>query len=292
MDNTDTGITACAGNQIVVSNDSKTAICQPCPICSAGMTLSPPCGSILTLDIVIRCMPILTKVPRESKRMKSTKSKHKKDLSPGPQNENFIFRSSLDVPDIFDTGELEESNLSEIEDFEKLFSSTSSTDDFQEKATTSLTKYSLSNTRHRWRQRHVNPKFSTSKRTVPRPVARPSIEAKSWSGQFTAPLPVPEPMNKISSNITTGPQNINISCVLGGFLGTSLAWLLLGIALVWLFYGIICTTHSKPWNKRHNGYYRLNDTEQPEQEDEGKNYFIKKLTKLLYLNYIELNIVQ
>ncbi|XP_078358137.1 uncharacterized protein LOC144642904 [Oculina patagonica] len=270
LDNTDTSITECSGNQILVSNDSKTVICQPCPICSVGTTLSPPCGSILTLDTVIKCTPILTKLPRGSKRKMSTKSELRKAHSQGLQNENFISRPSLDVRDIFDTEELGDANLSEMADFNvnELLSSTSSTEDFQEKATTSSTKYSLSNTMYRWRQRRVNPKFPTSKRTVPRPIASPTIKAKNWSGQFTAPLPVPEPMNKRSANVTAGPQNININCVLGGFLGTSLAWLLLGTALVWLWFSIKRTTHSKTWNNRQSGYYRLNGTEQSEKEDE------------------------
>ena len=265
LDNTDTSITACSGNQILVSNDSKTVICQPCPVCNAGMTLSPPCGSILTLDTVIKCTFNLTKVPRGSKRKKSTRPELKKTHSPEPQNENFMAWSSLDIRDIYDTEELEDTNLSEIAG-EELFISTISTKDFQGKSTTSPPKYSLSNAMNRWKQRR--------KRTVPRPLDSSSLEAKS---SLTSPLLVPKQVNKRSSNDTAGPQNININCVLGGFLGTSLAWLLLGTALLWLLFRVIRTTYPKTWNKMRRGYYGTNGTERPERDVNGKKYVIDGL---------------
>lgn len=271
MDNTDTSITACSGNQILVRNDSKTVICQPCPVCNAGMTLSPPCGSILTLDTVIKCTSKLTKVPRGSKRKKSTRPELKKTHSPEPQNENFMAWSSLDIRDIYDTEELEDTNLSEIAEKE-LFNATISTQDFQGKSTTSPPKYSLSNAMNRWKQRR--------KRTVPRPIASSSSEAKS---SLSSPLLVPKQVNKRSSNITAGPQNININCILGGFLGTSLAWLLLGTALLWLLFRVIHTTYPKTWNKMRRGYYGTNGTEQPVQREvDGKKYVIDVLHSYIF----------
>lgn len=209
------------------------------------MTLSPPCGSILTFDTVIKCTSIL--LPGENKGKKSTKSKEKKARF-GPQNENFIARSSLDVHDIYDTVELEDSNLSDMADFQELFGPSSST------------------------QRRVHPKFPASKRTVPRPISNPSIKEASWEGQFTAPIPVPEKMKKIASNITMGPQGINISCLSGGFLGTSLAWLLIGtgMACIWFLFSITRTIHAETWSKKRRGYNRLNSAEESEQESDGK----------------------
>lgn len=238
------------------------------------MTLSPPCGSILTLDTVIECKPILTKVPRGSKRKKSEHEKspslnkrkrnaqheNSKDAqSIGSQNVNLTAWPSLDVSDIYDEEELEDSNLSEIADLNKILSLTQ---DVQGMTSTPTTKYSFSNPIYRWRQRRVHPKFSTSRETVPRPIARPPLGAKTWSDQ---PIPDIEQVNKRSSNITASSQDINISCVLGGFLGTSLACLLPGSALVWLLLSL----------KKRRGWYGLNGTEQPEGEIEGKNYIPK-----------------
>lgn len=229
------------------------------------MTLSPPCGSMLTLDTVIECKPILTKIPRGSKRKKTEHKKspslkkrkrnahheNSKDAeSVGSQNVNLTAWPSLDVSGIYDEEELEDSNLSEIADINKFLSLTQ---DVQGMAPTPPTKTSFSNAIYRWRQRRANPKFTTSKQTVPRPIARPPLWAKTWSDQ-----PIPEQMNKRSSNITA-------SCVLGGFLGTSLACPLPGSALVWLLLSL----------KKRRGWYGLNGTEQPEGEVDGKNYIPK-----------------
>lgn len=248
------------------------------------MTLSPPCGSILTLDTVIKCTSILTKLPGENKRKKSTKSKLKKAHFAGPQNENFIARSSLDVRGIYDTVELEDSNLSDMADFQELFGPSSSTKDFQGMTPTPSTKYAFSNTVSRWRQRRVHPKFPTSKRTVPSPIPNPPIKEQSWEGQFTAPVPLPEQTKQISSNITAGLHNINMSCLLGGFVGTSLAGLLLGTGLVciWFLFSMTRTIHAETWSKKRRGYKRLNSIEESEQEADGKTYVIERLQIKVY----------
>ncbi|KAJ7383300.1 hypothetical protein OS493_029265 [Desmophyllum pertusum] len=234
--------------------------CNSCDcrcIVVAGRELVPPCGSVLTFNTVVKCKSILTKVPKERKRKKSTKPELNKNAyldSNGAntiitQNENFIAWPALDVDDVYDKEEIDDTNLSEIAGYKEPFDSTRSIQDLQGKTTTPA-KYFLSNAMRRWKQRRVNPKFPpTSKRSVPRPIPPPSVEANTGSG-LTAHRPIPEQMNKISSNITAASQNITFNCVLGGFLGTVLAWLalLLGAVLTWLLFTLIRTTYDK-WNK-------------------------------------------
>lgn len=255
------------GNHILVRNDSSKYTCQPCRVCNAGRELVPPCGSVLTFNTVVKCKSILTKVPKERKRKKSTKPELNKNAyldSNGAntiitQNENFIAWPALDVDDVYDKEEIDDTNLSEIAGYKEPFDSTRSIQDLQGKTTT---PYFLSNAMRRWEQRRVNPKFPTSKRSVPRPIPPPSVEANTGSG-LTEHRPIPEQMNKISSNITAASQNITFNCVLGGFLGTALAWLL---------FTLIRTTYDK-WNKNPQGYHRLVSTEQSERREvEGKKY--------------------
>lgn len=101
-----------------------------------------------------------------------------------------------------------------------------------------------------------------SKRTVPRMMAE-----NTWSGKLTAKPTIPTQMNKMSSNIAAGSQNIS-SSFLGSFAGTSVAILALvaAIALAWISIGYKRTAYTK----KLRGYGRLYDTEQPEREVEGK----------------------
>lgn len=179
-----------------------------------------------------------------------------------PKNVNGTAWPSLDVSDhgIYEEEELEDSNLSEIAD---LHSFLSLTHDVQGVTTVTPTKpTSLSKAFHRWRDK-VNPKFSVSKRAAPRPpIARPPAGAKTSSEQ-----PKAGQMNKGSSNFKASSQDISISCVLGGFLGTSLACLLSGLAILWLLWSL----------QKLRGWYRLNGTaEKQDSEMEGKNYFTEK----------------
>ena len=230
------------------------------------MILSPPCGSILTQDTVIECKPPLTKTLIRSKGKASeheTSPSYKResiahhgnskdDGSMGSQNENWTAWPSLDVSDIYDEEELEDSNLSEIAD---LHSFLSPTQDVQGMTTvTPPTQTVLSKAFHRWRQRRVNPKFPKSKQAAPRPIARPPAGKKILSEG-----PIPEQINKGSCNFTA-----RFSCVLGGFLGTSLACLLPGSALLWLL-----------WSLRKRRRW-LNDTDLSESEAEGENYVTEK----------------
>jgi len=265
LDNSGVGVTSCSGNQILIRNDSKATVCQPCPICSEDTILSPPCGSILTQDTVIECKPSLTKALMGSKWKKSEREKSsslnkrkksaphgnsKDDGSIGSQNVNRTVWPSLDVSDISDEEELEDSNLLETTDFQSFLSPTQ---DAQGLTTlTPPTQTFLSKAFHRWRQRRVNPKFPAALR----PNGRPPAEAKTLSEQ-----PISEQINKESCSFTA-----SISCVLGGFLGTSLACLLSGSALVWLLWSL----------QKRRGWYRWNRTELPESEVEGKNYFTEK----------------
>lgn len=267
LDTIGVGVTNCSGNQILIRNDSKATICQPCPICGEGMILSPPCGSILTQDTVIECKSPLTRALMESKRKKSEHEKSsllnkrkknayhgnsKYDGSIRPKNVNGTAWPSLDISDIYEE-ELEDSNLSEIAD---LHSFLSRTQDVQGMTTATPPKPTFfSKAFHRWRQRQVNPKFSTSKRAAPRPIARPPAGAK-----------IPDKMNKGSSNFTASSQNISISCVLGGFLGTSLACLLSGLAMLWLLLSL----------QKLRGWYRLNGTELQDSEIEEMPDFDEK----------------
>lgn len=230
-------MTSCSGNQILVRNDNKAAICKPCPICSEDMILSPPCGSILTQDTAIECRPPLTKVLMGSK------------------NVNWTALPSLDVSYIYEEGELKDSD-SDIAD-----SFLSPTQQVQGVTTvTPPTQTSFSNTFHRRRQRRVNPIFPTDQQATPRPpIARPPVAAKTWSEK-----PVPEQTYKGSSNFTASSQDVIISCVLGGFLGTSLS-------LTCLLLGSVLFQKLRGWYTS-----RLNGTELPESEDEGKNCVIEK----------------
>ena len=230
------------------------------------MILSPPCGSILTQDTVIECKPPLTKVLMRSKRKKSERNKssllnkRKKDGYHGnsrddgsirPKNVNGAAWPSLDVSDIYEEEEREDLSLSERADIHSFLSPTQ---DVQGMTTVAPSRPTyLSKAFHRWRQRQA----------APRPIARPSAGAKTLSEQ-----PIPEQMNKGSSNFTATSQNISISCALGGFLGTSLACLLSGLAMLWLLWSL---------QKLRGWYsYRMNGTELPDSEIEGKNYFTEK----------------
>jgi len=265
LDNTGVGVTPCSGNQILIRNDSKATICQPCPICGEGMILSPPCGSILTYDTVIECKPPLTKALMASKRKKPEHKhfhsftrnrnahygKSKDDGSSGSKTIKWTAWPSLDISDISDEEELEDSNLSEIADLNSFLSPSQ---DIKGISTVSPpTKASLSNAFQRWRQRRLD---------VPRPIARPPVVVNTRSKQ-----PIPEQMNKGSYNFTTSSQNISINCVLGGFLGTSLACLLSGAALLWLLLSL---------QKRRGWYMRWHGTELPESEVEELPYFNEK----------------
>ena len=177
--------------------------------------------------------------------------KSKDDGSSGSKTIKWTAWPSLDISDISDEEELEDSNLSEIADLNSFLSPSQ---DIQGISTVSPpTKASLSNAFQRWRQRRLE---------VPRPIARPPVVVNTRSKQ-----PIPEQMNKGSYNFTTSSQNISINCVLGGFLGTSLACLLPGAALLWLLLSL---------QKRRGWYMRWHGTELPESEVEGKNYFTEK----------------
>ena len=180
----------------------------------------------------------------------------KDDGSIRPKNVNGTAWSSLDVSDIYEEEELEDSNLLEIAD---LHSFPSPTQDVQGMIRVTSPKP----TYYRWRQteRRVNPKFSKSKQAAPRPIASPPVWAKTSSEQ-----PIPEQMKKGSSNFTASSQNISISCVLGGFLGTSLACFLSGLAILAILWSL----------QKLRGWYRLNGTELPDSEVEGKKYFTEK----------------
>ena len=237
------------------------------------MILSPPCGSTLTKDTVIECKPPLTKALTRIKRKKSERKKssllnaRKKNGYHGssrdygsirPKNVNGTAWPSLDVSDIYEEEEREDLNLSERADIHSFLSPTQ---DVQLGMTTVAPPKAtfLSKGFHRWpRQRQVNPKFSTRKQTAPRLIARPPAGTKAFSEQ-----PILEQANKVSSNFTVSSQKISISCVLGGFLGTSLACLLSGLAMLWLLWSL----------QKLKGWYRMNGTELPDSEIEGKNYF-------------------
>ena len=236
-------MTNCSGDHILIRNDNKATICLPCPICGEDMIPSPPCGSILTRDRVIECRPPLTKVLMGSKHV------------------NWTARLSLDVRDIYEEEELEDSYPSEIAG-----SFLSPAQEARGMTTvTPPTQTSFSNTFHRRRQRRViNPIFPTDQQATPRPIPRPPVAVKTWPEQS-----IPEQTNKGSSNFTASSQDFSVSCVLGGFLGTSLslACLLLGSALF----------------QKCRGWYRLNGTELPESKIESKNYFTEK-SKILAKN--------
>ena len=184
----------------------------------------------------------------------------KDDGSTIPKNVNWTAWPSLDVSDIYEEEDLEDSNLSEKADLNSFLSPTQ---DVPGITTVTLPKPTfLSKAFHRWRRRQANPKFSTSKRAAPsRPTARPPAGAKTSSQQ-----PIPEQMNKGSINFKVSSQNISINCVLGGFLGTSLACLLSGLAILLLLWSL----------QKLKGCYRLKYTEQQDSEMEGKNYFTEK----------------
>ena len=265
-------VTNCSGNQILILHGSTATICQPCPICSDGMILWPPCGSILTPDTVVVCKAPATRAlmgsgrkkaePKKSsplnKRKKTAYHGHgnsKADGSIRPKNVDWTASPSLDVSDhdIYEEEDLEDSNLSETADLNSF--RLSPTQDVQGMTTVTLPKPTfLSKAFHRWGQYQANPKFSTSKQAAPsRPTARPPAGAKTSSQQ-----PILEQMNNGSSNFQATSQDISISCVLGGFLGTSLALLLL-------------------WSlQKLKGCYRLKCKEHQDSEMEGKNYFTEK----------------
>lgn len=163
--------------------------------------------------------------------------KSKDDGSSGSKTIKWTAWPSLDISDISDEEELEDSNLSEIADLNSFLSPSQ---DIQGISTVSPpTKATLSNAFRRWRQRRLE---------VPRPIARPS-------GVVV-----------ITRSMQPIPEQMNINCVLGSFLGTSLACLLLGAALLWLL-----LSHQK-----RRGWYMWHGTELPESEVEGKNYFTEK----------------
>ena len=172
----------------------------------------------------------------------------------GSKHVNWTVWPSLDVRDIYEEAELEDSYLSEIDG-----SFLSPAQEARGMTTvTPPTQTSFSNTFHRRGQRRViNPIFPTDQQATPRPIARPPVAAKTWPEQ-----PIPEQTKKGSSNFTASSQDFSVSCVLGGFLGTSLslACLLLGSALF----------------QKCRGWHRLNGTELPESKIEGKNYFTEK----------------
>lgn len=224
----------------------------------------------------MECKSPVTKALMGSRRKKSERKKSsplnklrnaayhgnsKDDGSIRPKNVNGTAWPSLDVSDhgIYEEEDLEDSNLSEIADLRSFLSPTH---DVQGITTVTPPKpTSLSKAFHRWRDK-VNPKFSVSKRAAPRPIARPPAGAKTSSEK-----PIPGQMNKGSSNFQASSQDISISCVLGGFLGTSLACLLSGLAILWLLWSL----------QKLRGWYRWNGTaEKQDSEMEGKNYFTKK----------------
>ena len=262
LENSGVGATRCSGNQILIRlNDSKVTICQPCPICSEGTILSPPCGSILTQDTVIECKPPLTKalMARGSKREMSEREKsssltkrnknthHENSKDDGSIESKNVNRTAWPSSDIYDEEELEESSLSEVAELHSFLSPTQVVQGMT--TVTPPTQTFLLKAFRRWRQRRVNPKVPTSKQA-----ARPRTDA----GQ---PIPA-EQMNKESCSFTA-----SISCVLGGFLGTSLACFLPGSALLWLLWSL---------QKRRRWYRWNSDTELSESEVEGKNYFTEK----------------
>ena len=210
------------------------------------------------------------KSPSYKRKRNAQYGNSKDDGGSGSKNVKWTAWPSLDVSDIYDEEELEDSNLSEIADLNSFHSPTPQ--DVQGMTTVSPpTQTSLSTAVHRWRQRRVNPKFPTSKQAVPRPIARPPVAVKPWSEQQLL-----EHMNKGSCNFTASSHDISINCVQGCFLGTSLACLLTGAAMVWILLSL-----NRCLQKRR-GWYRLNGTELPESEVEGKNYFIEK-PKILHL---------
>ena len=169
-----------------------------------------------------------------------------------PNVQNFAW-SSWDVADVYDIGEMEETNIS-----------TSSSHDVQGKTTA---RYSLSNIITRWRVRRVNPKFPASKyrRSDPRPMPSPQTETNSWSGHFTTRRPIPEQMNEGSANAPEGSLILIINCVLGCFIGT---------ALVKLSCSVIRTL----WKMKRRVYCGFNCRDQPGEEGEGK--------KLVFCGYM------
>ena len=178
------------------------------------------------------------------------------DGSIRPKNVNGTAWPSLDGSDIYEEEEREDLNLSERADIHSFFSPTQ---DVQGMTTVAPPKATfLSKAFHRWRQRQVNPKFSARKQTAPRPIARPPAGAKALSEQ-----PIPGQMTKGWGNFTASSQKISVSCVLGGFLGTSLACLLSGLAMLWLLWSL----------QKLRGWYKMNGTELPDSEIEGKNDF-------------------
>ena len=252
LDNSGVGGTSCSGNQILIHlNNSKVTICQPCPICSEGTILSPPCGSILTQDTVIECKPPFTKALTGNKQeMLNKRNKNaphgnsKDDGSIGSQNVNRTAWPSMDARDIYDEEELEESSLSEVAELHSFLSPTQVVQRIT--TVTPPTQTFLLKAFRRWRQRRVNPKVPTSKQAA-RP--RPSAEQ-----------PIPEQISKETCSFTAS------SCVLGGFLGTSLTCLLPGSALLWLLWSL----------RKRKGWCRWNsDTELSESEVEGKNLYQK-----------------
>ena len=260
LDNSGVGVASCSGNQILIRlNDSKVTICQPCPICSEGTILSPPCGSILTQDTVIECKPPLTKALMGSKREMSEREKssslnkrnknthHENSKDDGSIGSKNVNRTAWPSSDIYDEEELEDSSLLEVAELHSFLSPTQVVQGMT--TVTPPTQTFLSKAFRRWRQRRVNPKFLTSKQA-----ARPRPNAEQ---------PIPQQMNKESCSFTA-----SINCVLGGFLGTSLACLLPGSALLWLLWSL---------QKRRGSWYRWNsDTELSESEVEGTNYFTEK----------------
>ena len=195
----------------------------------------------------------------------------KDDGNSGSKTINWTAWPSLNVGDISDEEELEDSNLSEIADLNSFLSPSQ---DIQGMSTVSPpTKASLSNAYRRWRQTRFNRKFPTSKQAVPRPIPRPTVVANTRSKQ-----PIPEQINKESYSSTASSQIISINCVLGGFLGTSLACLLPGTALLWLLLRL----------QKRRGWYMWHGTELPESEVEGKNYFTETPKSFIFnLSLIE-----